>query len=317
MTYILPRDYRQDLPGPDTFKIVGIDPGSDNVGLAVLEIDIKLMLLVKISAKTITGRKMFDHNSWEVSMIGERAARIKAIKQELINFFIQERPISIACESPFFNPCAFAFERAGHPRHHHIRQASFLQKIQKVPVKEPAVRPHRPQPRSLRQQREGLLQERDDPARRAGVPAAQPAVQHERDFRQHCQQWMMTLTPGATRIVALGCALLMTSPLEHRRIQIQRESCRWRAEHCQEPDPERSPETLDRALCETVKQRPHRVGTGPARQTEQRVQRPVGTRYLGVSEATRATEHTNQERGERMGQWDGVGAGQHPRQMLL
>lgn len=104
MTYILPRDYRQDLPGPDTFKIVGIDPGSDNVGLAVLEIDIKLMLLVKISAKTITGRKMFDHNSWEVSMIGERAARIKAIKQELINFFIQERPISIACESPFFNP---------------------------------------------------------------------------------------------------------------------------------------------------------------------------------------------------------------------
>lgn len=73
---------------------------------------------------------------------------------------------------PLLDPGAVPLERRGHPRHHHIRQAAFLQKIQKVPVKEPAVGPHRAQPRSFRQQREGLLQERDDPARRAGVAAA-------------------------------------------------------------------------------------------------------------------------------------------------
>jgi hypothetical protein len=61
----------------------------------------------------------------------------------------------------------------------------------------------------------------------------------------------------------------------------------------------------------------HRIGAGPAGQAQQRMERAIGAGQFGVSETARAHHHANDERGQRMAQRDGVGAGQLPGQMGL
>ena len=49
--------------------------------------------------------------------------------------------VVVVSDRPILDPGTLSLERAGHPRHHHIRQSAFLQKIQEASVKETAVGP--------------------------------------------------------------------------------------------------------------------------------------------------------------------------------
>ncbi|HEY9175547.1 MAG TPA: hypothetical protein VI136_24970, partial [Verrucomicrobiae bacterium] len=71
---------------------------------------------------------------------------------------------------------------------------------------EATVGAHTPNPQAFGQQRQRLLQAGRHSARGPAVAAAQPAMQDEGRFGQHRQERMMTLTPPAARIVALGRA---------------------------------------------------------------------------------------------------------------
>jgi Holliday junction resolvasome RuvABC endonuclease subunit len=83
--------------------IMGIDPGSDTLGLARIAFDIPTMTITSISARTFVGSRMFDDKGWVAGLVGDRRARIEWHRQNLINHFLHFQPVQIACESPFFN----------------------------------------------------------------------------------------------------------------------------------------------------------------------------------------------------------------------
>ena len=96
--------------GSNTSCIVGIDPGSENLGIAVLEFDLTILCITKTTAKTIVGSKLMKKNSWAIELHGERASRIEALQEAILDVLNQNNPIIVVCESPFFSsrmPSAF------------------------------------------------------------------------------------------------------------------------------------------------------------------------------------------------------------------
>lgn len=93
-----------------TSTIIGIDPGSETLGVAVITFDIDSMKIVNTQAKTFIGSRIVDIDNWQGEIHGDRLGRIQAHKRNLLSIFINAVPISIACESPFYSqrrPSAF------------------------------------------------------------------------------------------------------------------------------------------------------------------------------------------------------------------
>lgn len=91
-------------------NIIGLDPGSETLGVSVVQMDIKTKNIERIHAYTLRGSKLFDDEGFEAELLGVRIARIKALKGALVRIFTLEQPINVACESPFFSmrrPSAF------------------------------------------------------------------------------------------------------------------------------------------------------------------------------------------------------------------
>lgn len=91
------------LGSSTTVKIVGIDPGSSNLGFACLEYDLITQQIVRTQATTFNGLKLIKQDSWDIEIHGEKASRIKALKQKLLGCFLDLTPIQIVCEGAFFN----------------------------------------------------------------------------------------------------------------------------------------------------------------------------------------------------------------------
>lgn len=91
-------------------NLIGLDPGSETLGVGVLKMDIKTKAILKIRGFTLRGSKLFDDEGFHANLHGARTARIRALKDKLVEIFWQEMPLNIACESPFFSmrrPSAF------------------------------------------------------------------------------------------------------------------------------------------------------------------------------------------------------------------
>lgn len=89
---------------PTTACIVGIDPGSQTLGLAILEFDTTTKEIVKTTAITYVGTKLPYMSDWITKLHGERAARIIAHRENLTEIFKSINPTAVYCESPFYNP---------------------------------------------------------------------------------------------------------------------------------------------------------------------------------------------------------------------
>lgn len=88
--------------GSSIATIVGIDPGSDTVGIATMDIDVVSREIISTNAFTIMGSRL-GNNEWVSELYGDRFRRIAGIRDYLIRFFHQTQPLSIAVEAPFFN----------------------------------------------------------------------------------------------------------------------------------------------------------------------------------------------------------------------
>jgi Holliday junction resolvasome RuvABC endonuclease subunit len=88
----------------DHISIVGIDPGSDTMGIGCLKIDIKTLEIIESTAWTIVASKMVKDTSWDSVIYSYKYARIEQLKKCLISTFNRINPIIIVCESPFYNP---------------------------------------------------------------------------------------------------------------------------------------------------------------------------------------------------------------------
>ncbi len=88
--------------GDTLVRVVGIDPGTTNMGVSVLEFDGLTMQITGIAPMTLNGDRL-SASSWTAAMYGDRARRLEALKYALLNILHCEQPIGIASESPFYN----------------------------------------------------------------------------------------------------------------------------------------------------------------------------------------------------------------------
>lgn len=87
----------------NTVNIIGIDPGSTTLGVAVLTINVETMQIVSNEAFTLNGNKLGHKNSWCEELHGSRYYRISLIEENLLKIFNYYQPIAICSESPFIN----------------------------------------------------------------------------------------------------------------------------------------------------------------------------------------------------------------------
>lgn len=88
---------------PRIASIVGIDPGTVNLGIAILWFDVVTLEIKGCHAKTYNGTKMGSEGTWDSLSYGDRYARIRLHEENLFRLFQQEKPLFIVAESPFFN----------------------------------------------------------------------------------------------------------------------------------------------------------------------------------------------------------------------
>lgn len=93
MIYPSPRD--------DVIRILGIDPGTDTLGVAILDIDIESYEPTVVYGHTFKASKMIDLTSTVVDRLGARAVRLRTHRTSLMEVFDATEPTLIAAETPF------------------------------------------------------------------------------------------------------------------------------------------------------------------------------------------------------------------------
>lgn len=95
----------------DTFTICGTDPGTHNLGLGALHVDMYSLKIRSYEAYTLVATKLMDDDDLLVANHGHTFARTDAHKDALVRLFRSIRPSIIASEDAFFNrrtPGAYA-----------------------------------------------------------------------------------------------------------------------------------------------------------------------------------------------------------------
>lgn len=87
---------------PGICSIIGIDPGSDTLGVANLRFNVETLEIVSTEAKTLHGAKAARGN-WTTWIHGDRWGRIESHHDVLVATFRECQPLEIACEAPFIN----------------------------------------------------------------------------------------------------------------------------------------------------------------------------------------------------------------------
>lgn len=93
------------------YKIVGIDPGLNNLGVAIFDLDYSTRSIVKIEAFTLVNDKLIDDTGLDEESYSERAIKLYKLRNTLHTVMTNIKPCMVACESPFyssFRPTAYA-----------------------------------------------------------------------------------------------------------------------------------------------------------------------------------------------------------------
>lgn len=99
-----------DLQHPSMYRIVGIDPGTNTLGVSLLGLDLDTQQLELIEAMTLTAEHRLHLYQQVAAVYGERQAKLRAHYDALCQYFRQVEPHAISSESPFMGrlPQAFA-----------------------------------------------------------------------------------------------------------------------------------------------------------------------------------------------------------------
>lgn len=92
------------MPSDDNtlVSVVGIDPGSDTMGVGIITFDIFSHVIESCEAYTFAGMKL-PGSEWATEIASERIQRIGAHEANLVKIFRKVRPLAIASEAPFIN----------------------------------------------------------------------------------------------------------------------------------------------------------------------------------------------------------------------
>ncbi len=94
----------------DLFRVVGIDPGTENLGISVLDLSLRTGQVTVAYSETIITQKHLADYRVEEKVHGARTARLMALEDRLFTLFELLQPHAICTESPFLGrfPQAFA-----------------------------------------------------------------------------------------------------------------------------------------------------------------------------------------------------------------
>ncbi len=87
----------------DTFKILSIDPGTQTLGYAVLEINIDTLEVVECFAWTVDSTRLDLYNEGTALTYSEKFARIISHKTNFKNVLDFYQPLIVVSETPFFS----------------------------------------------------------------------------------------------------------------------------------------------------------------------------------------------------------------------
>ena len=93
----------------DIYRICGIDPGTNHLGITLLSINIDSLEIETIDMVTFNP-KLSEIDDFLIINYNETMAKIIAQKKQLSSWLIDNKPHIVCCESPFFNrlrPSAF------------------------------------------------------------------------------------------------------------------------------------------------------------------------------------------------------------------
>lgn len=102
------------FPIPDTFhqfKIIALDPGLNNIGVAIFEIDAYPLKITKINALTLKEERVLDTVSLDTDYTPDRTMKRARMVAGVMKFIRAHDPVGVVSESPFFNrlmPSSFA-----------------------------------------------------------------------------------------------------------------------------------------------------------------------------------------------------------------
>nr|DAP96957.1 MAG TPA: RuvC [Caudoviricetes sp.] len=91
------------LPNIPYFRIIGIDPGTVNLGICILDIDPYTYQFQDIKAYTVIARRLPYFDIQTALTHGETTARIHAYQHYLYQLFQDQHPSIVACEEPFYH----------------------------------------------------------------------------------------------------------------------------------------------------------------------------------------------------------------------
>lgn len=83
--------------------IMGIDPGSNTLGISLISVDVVERRIIATHAHTITGERL-GGSEWVAALHGDRFRRIDNLGQYLHAYLCKHAPLCVAVEAPFFNP---------------------------------------------------------------------------------------------------------------------------------------------------------------------------------------------------------------------
>lgn len=89
--------------------LIGIDPGTRFMGVAMLTYDVRTFEIIRSSTRTLIAERM-PLNADAIYSHGQKFARLLALEEELITTFRLVEPIDVYCESPYYSgktPSAF------------------------------------------------------------------------------------------------------------------------------------------------------------------------------------------------------------------
>lgn len=92
------------------YRIVGIDPGTNNLGLSILDVDLHTHQISLTGVMTIKAGRSLSQYGTLTETHGERDAKLQIYTDELYQWFYRLRPTCIISESPFMGrfPQAYA-----------------------------------------------------------------------------------------------------------------------------------------------------------------------------------------------------------------
>ena len=88
----------------DAFNMLSLDPGTETLGHAIIQVHAETQEIVNAEAWTVHASKLPYLSEWNTSLYHERFARIQALKESLRQTLEVYNPSIVACESPFYNP---------------------------------------------------------------------------------------------------------------------------------------------------------------------------------------------------------------------